>query len=90
MAVCPYCMATHSRPGASYCCSRHALMAANQRQRANARADRALARMKRHREQLALQASQWRGVSVGRKSVEELTAEIFGVSVIPPFRDPAA
>jgi hypothetical protein len=47
------------------------------------------ARLKRHREQLALTDSRWRGVATGRKTLEQLTAEVFGVDVIPPFRDPA-
>jgi hypothetical protein len=45
------------------------------------------ARRRKHAQQLALVAERWRSVATGRKSLEELTAEVWGVREIPAMRD---
>lgn len=86
MKVCPYCLGAHSQRG-RYCGPNHARLAANERQRAYSRLRRTFARAARRRQQLAVTNSLYRDAATGRKSVEQLVAEVFGVSEIPAMRD---
>jgi hypothetical protein len=45
------------------------------------------ARRRKHAQQLALTAEKWRGAATGRKPLEQLVAEVFGVCEIPAMRD---
>jgi hypothetical protein len=86
--ICPYCCRSHARrPPARYCCPEHARRAAAQNARAAYRLRRMWARRRKHAQQLALVAERWRSVATGRKSLEELTAEVWGVREIPAMRD---
>lgn len=91
MKVCPYCMRAHSRPNlAVYCSAECSKRAARQNARANGKLRRLMAKDAKRRQQLALDSKRWRETSSGRKSLEQLVAEVFGVSEIPPMKDTAA
>lgn len=88
MTVCPYCLHAHSRRApARYCSPEHARAAARQNARAAYRLRRMWARRRAHAQQLALSAEKWRGAATGRKPLEALVAEVFGVREIPAMRD---
>jgi hypothetical protein len=88
VTICPYCCRSHTlRAPARYCCPEHAKRAAAQNARAAYRLRRMWARRRKHARQLALTAEKWRGAATGRKPLEQLVAEVFGVHEIPAMRD---
>jgi hypothetical protein len=87
---CPYCLRLHGRPApAVYCSPDCSKRAARQNARAAGQLRRVWLRRRRHARQVALDAEKWRGAAIGRKSLEQLIADVFGVSEVPPMRDTA-
>lgn len=87
---CPYCLGPVNRPRAKYCDTGHARKAANERRRAADQIRRIQARIILHAQQLALTNERWRAAATGRRNLEELIAEVFGVETIPEVSDPSA
>lgn len=88
MNYCPYCLAPVAT-SRRYCEPEHARRARNERARAAGQLRRLHARVRRHAQQVALESERWRAGAAGRKTLEQLVAEVFGVSEIPAMRDTA-